>query len=186
VQHGPRAPEREGEEPRRGRRGRGRDRHRERRDERPGQAGPGTPAFLAREDQVREEQRQEALRLSREEHHAEAMLPPPSPTPARQVEDRVPRAEERAPQTEERPQQVQEYRPEPQPQREPARPEQPRVDPKELLESAGLVMIETDRAKAPPPQQPDEPQHLGRPRRERPKAAAPEDEELVQIETGRK
>lgn len=99
----------------------------------------------------------------------------------------MPQMEERAPQTEEPPRQVQEYRPEPEPQREPPRPEQPRVDPRELLESAGLVMIETDRAKAPPaPPQPDEPQHLGRPRRERPKAAAPQDEELVQIETGRK
>lgn len=98
----------------------------------------------------------------------------------------MPQMQERAPQTEE-PRQVQEYRPEPEPQREPPRPEQPRVDPRELLESAGLVMIETDRAKAPPaPPQPDEPQRLGRPRRERPKAVAPQDEELVQIETGRK
>jgi len=100
--------------------------------------------------------------------------------------------EERAPQmVEERPP-VQEYRPEPEPRREPPRAEpprteQPRVDPKELLESAGLVMIETDRAKAPPVQpQPEEPQHLGRPRRERPKAAPPQDDELVQIETSRK
>jgi hypothetical protein len=46
-------------------------------------------------------------------------------------------------------------------------------------------MIETDRTKAPePPQQAEEePQHLGRPRRERPK---PQDEELVQVETTRK
>lgn len=90
--------------------------------------------------------------------------------------------EERAPQmVEERPP-VQEYRPEPEPRRE-----QPRVDPKELLESAGLVMIETDRAKAPPvPPQPEEPQHLGRPRRERPKAPAPQEDALVQIETSRK
>jgi hypothetical protein len=50
-----------------------------------------------------------------------------------------------------------------------------------------LVMIETDRAKAPPvPPQPEEPQHLGRPRRERPKTPAPQDGELVQIETSRK
>jgi hypothetical protein len=54
-----------------------------------------------------------------------------------------------------------------------------------LLESAGLVMIET--SKAPPAQaQPEEPQHLGRPRRERPKAETPQDAELVQIETSRK
>jgi hypothetical protein len=72
------------------------------------------------------------------------------------------------------------------PQREPspaARVEAPRVDPKEYLESAGLVMIETDRAKAPvPPQAEEEPTHVGRPRRERPKPASQEDD-LVQIET---
>jgi ribonuclease E len=163
---GPRAPEREGEEHRRGRRGgRGRDRNRERRDERPGQSGPGghASAFTAREDQVREEQRLEALRLSREEHqHAEATLPPPAAAAA-------PRMEEQPP--------AQEYRPEPEPGR---------VDPKELLESAGLVMIETDRSRAPAPAvQAEEPQQLGRPRRERPKADA-QSEELVQIETSRK
>jgi hypothetical protein len=66
--------------------------------------------------------------------------------------------------------------------------EAPRIDAKEALESAGLVMIETDRAKAPPVQAPaEEPQPLGRPRRERPRpAAASQDEELVQIETSRK
>ena len=61
--------------------------------------------------------------------------------------------------------------------------ETPRIDPKEYLESAGLVMIETDRAKAPvPPQAEEQPAHLGRPRRERPKSP-PQDDELVQIET---
>jgi len=172
---GPRAPEREGEEHRRGRRGRGRDRHRERREERPGQSGPGgqPQSFQAREDQVREEQRLEALRLSREEHHAEATQPLP-PVPEPRVEEQPP---------------MQEYQPEPEPRRVEQQPraEAPRIDPKVLLESDGLVMIETDRAKAPPaPPQPEEPQHLGRPRRERPKAPPPQDEELVQIETSRK
>jgi hypothetical protein len=61
--------------------------------------------------------------------------------------------------------------------------EQPKVDAKELLESAGLVMIETDRSKAPARPEADEPQqHLGRPRRERPKAQ-PQDEPLEQVET---
>jgi hypothetical protein len=48
------------------------------------------------------------------------------------------------------------------------------------------VMIETDRAKAPPVQHgAEEPQlTLGRPRRERPKSQ--ESEDLVQIETGTK
>ena len=73
-----------------------------------------------------------------------------------------------------------ESRPEPSPA---PRAEAPRIDPKEYLESAGLVMIETDRAKAPvPPQAEEQPAHLGRPRRERPKPP-PQDDELVQIET---
>jgi hypothetical protein len=59
---------------------------------------------------------------------------------------------------------------------------QPKVDPKALLESAGLVMIETDRSKAPAATPVEEPQHLGRPRRERPKPQ-PQDEELQQVET---
>jgi hypothetical protein len=62
--------------------------------------------------------------------------------------------------------------------------EQPKVDSRTLLESDGLVMIETDRAKAPAQPQADEPQHLGRPRRERPKPT-PQEEELQQVETKR-
>jgi hypothetical protein len=62
--------------------------------------------------------------------------------------------------------------------------ETPRIDPKEYLESAGLVMIETDRAKAPvQPQAEEQPEHLGRPRREHPKPQQKQDDELVQIET---
>ena len=173
---GPRPPEREGEEQRRGRRGRGRDRHRERRDERPATAGPTgqPPAFLVkddtrREELVREEQRQEALRreqLSREEHHAEATLPPAAAVPAL--------APAAAP------------APAPTPVFA-SRAEEPRIDPKVLLESAGLVMIETDRSKAPAqPPQAEEPQQLGRPRRDRPKPAPQQEEELVQVETSRK
>jgi hypothetical protein len=60
----------------------------------------------------------------------------------------------------------------------------PRIDPKEALESAGLVMIETDRSKATaviaPPA--EEPMHLGRPRRERPRHT-PQEDELQQVET---
>src|SRR6267143_1665069 len=78
-------------------------------------------------------------------------------------------------------------REEPQPlESKPApRVETPRIDPKEYLESAGLVMIETDRAKAPvQPQAEEQPEHLGRPRRERPKPQQQQqDDELVQIET---
>jgi len=56
------------------------------------------------------------------------------------------------------------------------------VDPKELLGDSGLVMVETDRSKAPAQPQAEEFQQLGRPRRERPKAA-PQDEPLEQVET---
>lgn len=63
--------------------------------------------------------------------------------------------------------------------------EEPRIDAKQLLNDSGLVMIETDRSKAPsqPVVQEDQ-QPLGRPRRERPKPASPDDD-LVQIETKR-
>ncbi len=74
------------------------------------------------------------------------------------------------------------------PRREEARREEPRreapkTDSKALLESSGLVMVETDRSKAAQiAPQPEEPQHLGRPRRERPKPA-PQEEALQQVET---
>jgi ribonuclease E len=71
------------------------------------------------------------------------------------------------------------------PKREEPRREEPRLDSKALIESSGLVMIETDRSKAHYTPQIEEPPHLGRPRRERPKAATQE-EELQQVETTRK
>lgn len=64
--------------------------------------------------------------------------------------------------------------------------EEPKVDSKALIESSGLVMIETDRSKAHYTPQIEEPQHLGRPRRERPKPPPQEEEELQQVETTRK
>jgi hypothetical protein len=102
-----------------------------------------------KEDQLREDQRREALARKEMEPHGEETLPPPA---AQRLEEPAPRIE------------------------------QPKVDPKALLESAGLVMIETDRSKAPAQPAAEEPQHLGRPRRERPKPA-PQDEELQQVET---
>ena len=66
------------------------------------------------------------------------------------------------------------------PKREP-RPE-PKIDPRPILESEGLVMIETDRAKAAYVPIEDQPQQLGRPRRDRPKLA-PQEEQLEQVET---
>ena len=45
-------------------------------------------------------------------------------------------------------------------------------------------MVETDRAKAAPVQYvPEEPANIGRPRRERPRAGPPQEDELQQVET---
>jgi ribonuclease E len=170
---------REGEDQQRrgGRRNRGgRDRNRGGRDERPGQQGEGRapggapPSFLMKEEQLREDQRREALARSRsDEPHGEETLPPPvqAETPAQAPTTPVMHAE---PVTAEPPVR--------------SEPKQPRIDPKALLESAGLVMIETDRSKAPAPAPVEEPQHLGRPRRERPKPPS-QDDDLQQVETKR-
>jgi ribonuclease E len=181
---------REGEDQQRrgGRRNRGgRDRNRGGRDERPGQPGEGRapagapPSFLMKEEQLREDQRREAL-MRKDEPPGEETLPPPAerveapvqaPTPVMHAE----------PVTAE-PARSEPVRSEPRREpREPREPQQPRIDPKALLESAGLVMIETDRSKAPAPAPAEEPQqHLGRPRRERPKPP-PQDDDLQQVET---
>jgi ribonuclease E len=194
-QRPPQGPEREpregrdGEEQQRGgrRRGRGRDRHRGERGERgerpaqqPGEArsAGSPPSFLMKEEQLREDQRREALARTRsEEPQGEETLPPPA---AVRAEEPAPRAYEPASQPAPR---VAEPAPQPAPRAEPA---QPKVDSKVLLESAGLVMIETDRSRvaAPAPTQEEPQQHLGRPRRERPKSTA-QDEELKQVETKR-
>lgn len=109
-----------------------------------------------KEDQLREDQRREALARKEQEAHPEETLPPPPPAVQR-IEEAPPPA---------------------------PRFEEPRIDSKALLESAGLVMIETDRAKAPASTAVEEPApHLGRPRRERPKELAQGDEELQQVET---
>jgi hypothetical protein len=63
------------------------------------------------------------------------------------------------------------------------RAEEPRIDAQQLLNDSGLVMVETDRAKAQvQPQASEAEQPVGRPRRERAKPAQ-QDDELVQIET---
>jgi hypothetical protein len=126
-----------------------------------------------KEEQLREDQRREAL-ARREEPAGEETLPPPA-----QVQAPV-----------ETPSPVMHAEPvTAEPRAEPVRAEpvrsgpQPKIDPKTLLESDGLVMIETDRSKAPVSTPAvEEPQHLGRPRRERPKA---QEEELQQVETKR-
>lgn len=102
-----------------------------------------------KEDQLREDQRREAL-ARKEEPHAEDALPPAQAAP--RVEEPAPRIE------------------------------MPKIDSKALLESDGLVMIETDRSKAPVAPVEEAPPQLGRPRREKPKAA-PQDDELQQVET---
>jgi len=58
-----------------------------------------------------------------------------------------------------------------------------RVDPKVILESAGLQMVETNPSKARQPVPEPEPAQLGRPRRDRTVEQQPASEELVQIET---
>lgn len=112
-----------------------------------------------KEDQLREDQRREALARN-DEPHAEDALPSASPAQAApRVEEAAQRVEEPAP-----------------------RIETPKIDSKALLESDGLVMIETDRSKAPAAPAEEAPPQLGRPRRERPKPQPGEDE-LQQVET---
>jgi len=180
-QQRPRPPEREGEEQRRG--GRRHRRDRPRRDEQ--HAGNGGGAAGApggqqprheqpRHEAIREDQRREAQRLEEalraEEMRTEAPIRHAEPViqheqPVVRHEEPVVRHEEPVVRHE-----------------EPVRREEPRIDSKALLESSGLVMIETDRSKAPLAAPAEEPQHLGRPRRERPKAG-PQEEELQQVET---
>jgi hypothetical protein len=139
-----------------------------------------------KEEQLREDQRREALARKEQEPHGEETLPPPARVeePVQQVQEAVQQVRETVQQAPETVQQVRETAPPPaRPQVEEPRIEQPKVDPKALLESSGLVMIETDRSKAPPPPASEEPQQLGRPRRERAKQAPPQDDSLEQVET---
>jgi hypothetical protein len=71
------------------------------------------------------------------------------------------------------------------PRREEPRREEPKIEAKKLLDDAGLVMIETDRARAPTPPAVEESVQLGRPRRERPPLPS-QDDDLQQVETGKK
>lgn len=116
--------------------------------------------------------------------------------PAREPDEKELRARERemheAQMREEaRQRELEQREAQPEPQPEPRAPErampasQPavaRVDPREVLESAGLQMVETrpERVSAALPEPEGVP--LGRPRRERPRRVA-EDEPLVQVET---
>jgi hypothetical protein len=117
-------------------------------------AEPGGPSYLAREPDEKELRARE-----REMHEAqmreEARQREAQPQPERQTPERVMPA---------------------------SQPAVARVDPREVLESAGLQMVETrpERVSAAPPEPEGVP--LGRPRRERPRRVA-EDEPLVQVET---
>jgi hypothetical protein len=121
---------------------------------------------------LREDQRREALARKELESSGEETLPP---SVAPRVEEPAPRMEQPAPRIEQ-----------PAPHAEQPVRAEPKIDSKVLLESAGLVMIETDRARVPAaaPAQ-EEQQHLGRPRRERQKPVV-QDEPLQQVETTRK
>jgi ribonuclease E len=169
----PPRPERDGEEQhRRGRRGRGgRDRNRGDRP-REEQQSPVHASII-------EEQRRIHALESQREQEARAVEHPPALEHAPAMEHAP--AVEHAPVVER-----QEARYEPPPP--PPAPEriEPRIEPKKILEEAGLVMIETDRAKAPPVQQLEEQpqQNLGRPKRERNKAL-PQEDDLQQVETKR-
>ncbi len=170
----------EGEEQRRGRRNR-RDRHRGER--RPDQGGDqrlpqglpavehdatgAVPAFVAKTPDANE------LRAREREMHLAQMRE----EAARQREE----AAAREPVREEPVQVEQTVAPEPQPAPAPAR-----VDPKVILENAGLQMVETNAAKARQPVVEAEPLQLGRPRREKPAAQPAAAEDLVQIETRNK
>ena len=168
----PRPPEREGEEHRRGRRNRGgRDRNRS---DRPRDEQGAVPASI-----IEEQRRIHALEAQREqERKAEE-------TRAEEPRHQEPQREEprHAEPAREEPRHEEPGRQEPRFEPAPPRAQEPRIDPKELLESAGLVMIETDRSKAAVQVVEGEAVHLGRPRRERPKPQ--QDDELQQVETKR-
>jgi hypothetical protein len=138
------------------------------------EAGAAVPAFLAkapdanelraREREMHEAQMREEARQREEQARREAMQEAPAQRGAVQ----------------EAPAQREAVRAEPAPV--PAQtPEPVRVDTREMLESAGLQMVETrpDRVPAAQPEAGGMP--LGRPRRERPRPAA--EEQLVQVET---
>jgi hypothetical protein len=122
-----------------------------------------------RYEAIREEQRREAQRLEEALRAEEARIEQP---PAPRIEQ--PPVEREAHPTVAREERI---RPD-----EPIRVEEPRIDSKSLLESSGLVMIETDRSKAQYTPQAEAAQPLGRPRRERPRPM-PQEEELQQVET---
>jgi ribonuclease E len=169
-------PERDGEEHRRGRRGR---RGRGRGEDRPREGAPqaGDPAVIEAQRRIHELE-------SRNESQVTEGVPPPPAAMLEPVRQEEPRRDEPPAflMKQEEPKPERRTREEPKPE---LAAEIAKADPKKLLDDAGLVMIETDRNKAPAIQAYEpEPVRLGRPRRERPKAL-PQDEDLQQVETKR-
>jgi ribonuclease E len=169
----PQRPEREGEEHRRGRRRGGRGRDRGERGDRPREHQQvGDPAVIEAQRRIHE------LESRNEQPEATVAEAPRAEEPRRPEPERQPEPAHAEPPAflvrQEKP-------------REEAAPayEAPKVDPRKLLDDAGLVMIETDRNRAPAaPYVPEEPVQLGRPRRERQRSTQQE-EELQQVETKR-
>ena len=209
--NGQRPPQQEGEEPRRGRRnrgGRGRgggggdradrpqgdrpqgDRPQgerpqgERRPEQPRQdhgQRPDQSVYAQQLEEHRLKQQREA-EMS-QENDVQIQHREPAPAPAPQVEETVREAvRAEAPREEPHREEAPRYEA---PRQEAPRQEAPRADPKELLSSAGLQMVETNSSKARQPAPEPEAVQLGRPRREKP-AAEPVSDELVQVETRNK
>ena len=169
-------PRQEGEEQQRRRRrgGRGRDRG----ERRPDQQRPDQSVYAQQLEEHRLKQQREAMQEA-EAGHSQEPAPAPEPVSHYAAEP----APVHKPVIEHRPQPapvhepVIEHHPQPTPQ---PRIEVPQIDPREALSSAGLQMVETSKAAVPAPE--PEPEHLGRPRKQRP-AAPSGGEELVQVET---
>jgi hypothetical protein len=122
-----------------------------------------------RHEAIREEQRKEALRREEAQPREEPKHEEPKHEEPKHEEPKREEPKHEEPRA---------AAPAPQPQRQ-----EPKIDSKVLLESSGLVMVETDRSKAAQvAPQPEEPQRLGRPRRDRGRPLA-QDEELQQVET---
>jgi hypothetical protein len=110
-------------------------------------------------------------------HQAAEAAPAPAPAP---------RMEEAVHAEAQRPEIKHEEAPREQaPKVEAPRYEAPKVDAKEILSTAGLQMVETDRSKAVQTAYEPEPVQLGRPKREKP-VVQPASDELVQVETRNK
>jgi ribonuclease E len=171
----------EGEERRRGRRGR-RDRGRERRPEQAATGGEQRPVEGAPSPQPSAE----PVTVTVSEPVLAMTTPPLPEFPAPQIVEPGPRPRPipaPGPSPEQRvamPPAPATYAPPP-----PAMPAyEPKTTPKAELDQSGLVMIETDPSKAHPVQiEPEEPHALGRARRERKPRPAEGEAELVQIET---